>query len=328
MRDITPIVQQDRPNEERTTGEIAVTLTQMEKAVKAFLSGFGPGSRPTIRSALRQAADVLGWASVSVLLEHLPWHTLTADHLVHLKESWEEKLEPSTISLYMHAVRGIAQSCLVHGLMSSDAYVLLKFVKVPKSSNDVGRGRAIERKYRDDLINNCLADDRLQGVRDAAIIALLFGSGIRRSEASNLLDQNINLDAGEIVLKVKGGKTVTKHLTAWAIPHIKVWRDVRRTKGMYEGRFFNRISKSGTVSEMCMTHRGIYYVLEQRSIRANLPFLVKPHDARRTMGTEMIEEHGELIAQRVLGHASLSTTKIYDKRTDKVLKEIFKSKIS
>lgn len=325
MHDIKPFAHPN-PDEVGAPGAIAVTHSQMEKAVKAYLSGFGPGSRPTIRSALGQAAEVLGWSSVAGRLENLPWHTLTADHLVHLKEAWESRLEPSTTSLYMHAVRGLAQSCLVHGLITSEAYVLLKFVKVPKSSNKVGRGRSVEKKYRDDLIANCLSDDRLQGVRDAAIIALLFGSGIRRSEAANLLDQNINIDSGEIVLKVKGSNTVTKHLTAWALPHLKAWRDVRRAKGIYEGRFFNRISKSGTMSEKCITHRGIYYVLEQRSIRANLPFLVKPHDARRTMGTSMIEEHGELIAQRVLGHASLSTTKIYDKRSDKVLRDIFAAK--
>ena len=59
---------------------------------------------------------------------------------------------------------------------------------------------------------------------------------------------------------------------------------------------------------------------------AGIPFIVRPHDARRTMGTQMIEEHGELVAQRVLKHANLSTTRIYDKRDDSMVKSIFKDK--
>jgi len=89
---------------------------------------------------------------------------------------------------------------------------------------------------------------------------------------------------------------------------------------------FVRIDKGNSISSDKLTGSGILYLLEQRSIKANLPFLMRPHDARRTLATEMIEQHGEFIAQRVLGHSDPSTTRIYDMREENVLREIMSSR--
>ncbi|CAM5354218.1 Tyrosine recombinase XerC [Stutzerimonas stutzeri] len=306
---------------------LRVTPTSMTRVLATFLSHFAPNSRVTMRYALSRIASDLEMLSADGKIDDLPWHTVTADHLADLVEVWRgEGLSTPTIRLYMHALRGLSRACMLKGLISSEQYLHLKEVKLPRGSNRVGRGRAVETAYRNQLLKHCMDDERVQGVRDAALIALLFGSGVRRAEAASVLAKNVNLDEAEMHLKVKGGDSVTKYLQAWAIPFLRAWQEVRISRELLDGPFFCGISKSGKLNAKALSGRGIFWLLEQRSIKAGLPFLVRPHDGRRTVGTSIISDHGELIAQRVLGHRALSTTAIYDRRSDKVIKDIFEGK--
>jgi integrase/recombinase XerC len=300
--------------------------SMIAQVVRNFMAGFAPNSRVTMRYALRRIADDLGMGSDKVPIDGLPWHRVTASEFSELLFVWRETLDVSTIRLYMHALRGVARACYVHGLMPSEQFVLLKEVKLPRGRNKSGRGRSVEQQYRNALLADCQKDDRVQGLRDAALIALLFASGLRRAELAGVLADNLNLDEGEVKVKAKGGDTVVRYFAAWAIPYLRRWIEYRSEQDVYGGPLFTRISKAGKLGSQKLTGRGVFYLLETRSKRAGLPFLVRPHDGRRTIGTDMIAEHGELIAQRVLGHADLSTTRIYDMRKNEVVKEIFKNR--
>lgn len=301
------------------------TPAMMEQIFREFWSGFAPRSRVTLRSGLSHLADVLGMQGERV--EHLPWHTLTAANLSEALLQWQGHLEPSTMRLYMHAARGISRACFVRGVMPADQYALIKEVKLPRGRNKVGRGRAVALEYRNKLLHDCATDERVQGVRDAAIVAMLFGSGMRRAEVASVCDEHIDLDEGELTVMVKGGHKTVKYLAAWALPYLEHWRQVRRSQKLVKGPFFGRVSKGGKLFADGFKGggRSIYYLLEERSLRAGLPFLVKPHDARRTFASWAIAEHGELAAQRLLGHADLSTTRLYDKRDEGFLKDIMRA---
>ncbi|MCF6783706.1 tyrosine-type recombinase/integrase [Stutzerimonas stutzeri] len=300
------------------------TSEQMAQVLRDFMAGFAPSSRITMRYALRRIADDLGFNGSEVTkVEHVPWYSIRAAAVSELLFVWRDQLEVGTIRLYMHALRGVARACFIRGMMPADEFALLSQVRLPRGRNKVGRGRALEQQYKAALLSDCMNDERIQGVRDAALIALLFGSGIRRAEAASLLDENLDIDEGELKVRVKGGDYVVRYLAAWTIPYLQAWRDVRRSNELHRGPFFSRIWKGGKVTNTAMQGRSLFYLLEERSKRAGLPFLVRPHDARRTVGTEMLSTHGELIAQKVLGHADLSTTRIYDKRSDEVVKRIF-----
>lgn len=289
-----------------------------------YLAGFAPTSRVTIRYALSRAAEDLNWAPSHGAIDDVPWHQLTASELSALLVHWRNHLNVSTIRLYMHALRGLARACYIHGLMPSAQYLLLKEVKLPRGRNKAGRGRLVEAAYQSQLLRNCVEDERVQGIRDGAMIALLFASGLRRAELAGLLAENLNLDEGEVKVRAKGGDTVTRYFQAWAVPHLRRWLEYRREHDIYSGPLFTKISKGGKIGDKALTGHGVYYLLDQRSRLAGLPFLVRPHDGRRTLGTGMITEHGELLAQRILGHSDLSTTRIYDKRDDSVIKQIFR----
>jgi len=306
---------------------VDVTPEIMRQVYRRFVAPLAPSSRMTIKYALSRMADGLGILPVDGDLEVLPWHTVTADQFSDLMIALQGELEPPTIRLYMFALRGITRACFIAGLMPAAQFALIKEVKMPRGRNQIGRGRMVEDRFLKAVLKCCREDERVQGVRDAALIALIFGSGVRRAEAASIDHGSIDLREGEFRVRTKGSKWVLKYLQAWAIPFIEEWLAVRRQEGLTGGAVFTSIVKGGRITRKRLTGRGIFYILEERSKLAGLDFHIRPHDGRRTLGTKMIEEHGELFAQRVLGHADLSTTRIYDKRADSVIKQVFKSRV-
>lgn len=305
-----------------------VNAERMRRVFRRFMSPFAPTSRVTVKYALSRVADGLGILSVDGDIETLPWHTITADSFSDLIMGWQSDLEAPTIRLYMHSLRGLARACYLDGLMTPHQYTLIKEVKLPKGKNKVGRGRAVERHYFQQIMKSCREDERLElGSRDAALFAVIFGTGMRRAEAASIDCHAVNISEAEIRVKTKGNNLTVKYVQAWAIPFIENWMMIRLEKGVRGNALFTRVQKNGVVTDKRLTGRGIMHIMEERSKVAGLPFIVRPHDGRRTVGTQMIQEHGELIAQRVLGHADLSTTRIYDKRDDSIIKQIFRGQI-
>nr|EIU2716804.1 tyrosine-type recombinase/integrase [Pseudomonas aeruginosa]EIU2862369.1 tyrosine-type recombinase/integrase [Pseudomonas aeruginosa] len=304
----------------------AITPDMISEVFNAFMVGFAPSSQVTYRYCLSVIAEDLGFPP-GVPVERQPWHTMTANGLAIAMASWPGAgLAKKTVQLYVHAVRGFARALMLKGLLPAHEYLLLREMKPPKGANRVGRGRAVENQYRDQLLKDCIQDERPHGVRDAAMIATLFGSGMRRAELAGMRLENLNLEEGSVVVTVKGGDQVIKYITSWALPYLRDWVELRLEKTkLYKAPIFSKISKSGLIGPDQLTGRGVFYLLEQRCKKAGLPFLIRPHDARRTMGTMLIEEHDVLLAQKVLGHADLSTTRIYDMRAEKAIKNVMKT---
>lgn len=294
-----------------------------EQVLRDYFSPQSPVSEEMVRLALKRMAADLGVLPVSGRIEDVEWYNITASDFSDLMYLWRNKLSSVSVKRYLSALRGLSRQCFLNGMMPGEQIARIKEVKLPKGTNRVGRGMRVDRMYQKKLIDNCMMDERMgHGLRDAAMLAILFGSGIRRAEAASLKETDIDFESGEVTLTVKGGNTVLRFLSSWAIPYIKDWIDFKEMQECGGGYLLVRINKSGRIGDSKLTGRGLLYLFEERSIKAGLPFIVRPHDARRTMGTEMIEEHGELIAQRVLGHSNLNTTRIYDKRGDDVLRNI------
>ncbi|MNH34698.1 site-specific tyrosine recombinase XerC [compost metagenome] len=85
-----------------------------------------------------------------------------------------------------------------------------------------------------------------------------------------------------------------------------------------------RLSKTGTILGD-LEGNGLYNALKVRCTVAGVPF-VRPHDARRTLATDLINEHGINIAQKALGHKNISTTAVYDMTDDDKLSSVFSAR--
>lgn len=302
---------------------VIANTEQLRRVVTMYFSSMAPSSAETIRYALRQAIEGLGMDAVNVELETFPWNQLTATHFSKLISEWRKELEPATIRLYVYALRGIVRACFVSQLMPADQFMLIKEVKLPRGANKRGRGRAVDDDEQDAIFRSCEEEDSTTGIRDAAIFAMFFATGMRRAELAGLDDGDIDLAKAEARVRAKGNNVLVKHIQAWAIPYLEAWRAVRKDSGFTSGPVFTRIVKSGRVTGNRLTGRGILSIMEARCNKAGLEQVVRPHDGRRTMGTAMIKEHGELVAQKVLGHSQLATTRIYDMRSDDEIKRHF-----
>lgn len=308
----------------------------MDQVLRAFLAPLADSSREKVRMCLSRTALALGFENWP--LEQVPWDRVDAPVVMELVARWRAELARPTLALYIYAVRGMARSCFLHDLMSAEQYEKLKAVQVPNYGEGDGRGQYVKPAWLDTLIRSCEDDERSAlGLRDHALLALLYGSGIRRAEAVNLAREDLDLAGRRFRVVVKGGKKALRFLAPWAIEPIKLWLEEvdrqalatqnqpqpsgpvsrrRRPKPLIsaEGLVLRRLSKAGRILGD-LDGKGVYVVLKERCELAGIPF-VRPHDARRTFATNFIKQHGIAAAQKVLGHKDISTTTRYDMTED------------
>lgn len=324
MNDIALIPPSSRLVGDAPRAEGATRYT-VAHALDAFKARMMPSSWITVGFALTRAASDLGFYDFD--LKDVPWDKVDYPVLQRLIGVWKPVMAGATLKLHVYAVRGLLRSCFTHGLISQHAYTLLGEVKAGGDTNEVGRGKYVEDLNRRKLIESCDADERRTlAVRDKAIIALLFGAGIRRAEAVNLEIANLDLAHGSFRVTVKGGRFVEKYLAGWAIKYLQEWLAVLTEQGQTTGRVLRRVSNGGRALAD-MKPGGLYKALADRSLVAGVP-VVKPHDARRTVATNLIRAKGISFAKIALGHKSITTTQRYDMTDSDEIRAHFRSQMA
>jgi integrase len=218
-------------------------------------------------------------------------------------------LSSATINLHLCAIRRLADEASESNLLSPEMAIGIRRVKGVKRL-----GRRIGNWLSSDQAQNLLdavSRSTLRGRRDAALIGLLLGCGLRRSEAVALrLDQlQLREDHWVIVdLVGKGGRLRTVPVPDWCKNLIDVWlHDSRVT----EGKVFRRVSKHGAGLDVGVTTDIVWYAVRRYAKRIGLDHLA-PHDLRRTCARLCHGAGGELEQiQFLLGHASVQTTERY-----------------
>ena len=169
-----------------------------------------------------------------------------------------------------------------------------------------------------ELMDVCAADPRPQGLRDAAIIAILYGSGMRKSESVNMDLWQVNVQERSLRVLGKGNKELIKFAPAWAFEKLEEWLAFRRANlpdGASDDDFlFNRIRRGNHITRERITKHAIYYIAKQRGKQVGVDIM--PHDFRRSFITRVIEEYDVSIAQKLAHHANIATTVSYDVRDD------------
>ncbi|KWV86160.1 Tyrosine recombinase XerC [Pseudomonas fluorescens] len=149
-----------------------------------YLTRLAPSSQLTMRYVLQDAADRLGFEDLN--LEEIDWHLLQPEHVIALVAALrEDGLAPNTSSLYVNAVRGVMNEAWRMSLISQDHLLKMRSVKATPGTR-LSQGRNLRRTLIREMLDVCAADPRPQGLRDAAVIGLLYGSGMRKSESVNL----------------------------------------------------------------------------------------------------------------------------------------------
>ena len=166
--------------------------------------------------------------------------------------------------------------------------------------------------------------DSLLGLRDKAILEILFSTGLRVSELCQLNRDNINLNRGEFSVKGKGGKIRVVFLSDNSQEAIKRYLDKR--EDVEEALFvsFSKAKKPKVIGRI--TPRSVQRLIQYYSAKAGITRKVTPHTLRHLFATDLLQNGADLRSvQMLLGHSNVSTTQIYTHLTNKELKDIHKA---
>ncbi|MBI2589209.1 tyrosine-type recombinase/integrase [Candidatus Saccharibacteria bacterium] len=164
----------------------------------------------------------------------------------------------------------------------------------------------------------------LNGLRDRAIIELLFSSGLRVSELVSLDKDHINLRRREFMVRGKGQKDRPIFISAEAADWIQRYLDKRQdnTKPLfirYSGS--KKVDLSGNYHRL--TARSVQRMIARYGLAAGITKHVSPHTLRHSFATDLLMNGADLRSvQAMLGHSNIATTQIYTHVTDPHLKKV------
>ena len=228
--------------------------------------------------------------------------------------AWRASLEvrglgSSSIIIRMSAIRKLAAEAADNGLIAPELAAGISRVKSAKSVG-VRTGNWLSVRQAQNLLN---APDvsTLRGLRDRAIIALLVGCGLRRSEIAALTSAHIQQRDGRwciVDLVGKHGRIRTMPVPNWVKVAIDAWA---APAGITDGRVFRPVIRGHRISGTRLGEKVVWQMMREYAAEIGIPGLA-PHDLRRTCAKLCRAAGGELEQiQMLLGHASVQTTERY-----------------
>ncbi|QWD23156.1 tyrosine recombinase XerC [Polynucleobacter paneuropaeus] len=194
-------------------------------------------------------------------------------------------------------------------------------VKAPKRLKSLPKALSVEQTLA--LVNQAVLEAKekndLESMRDAALVDLLYSSGLRLSELLGIdvfqsKDRQhesagwLDWDAAEVTVLGKGGKRRSVPVGVPAMSSLKAWRDLRDTSPHATESIALFISANGTR----LSPRTVQARLKTLAMRAGLPTHVHPHMMRHSFASHVLQSSQDLRAvQEMLGHASIASTQIY-----------------
>lgn len=165
------------------------------------------------------------------------------------------------------------------------------------------------------------------GLRDRAIIELLYSGGLRVSELVNLNRDSINLAKKEFMVRGKGSKDRPIFISDACADRLADYLDARTDSlpalFLNNSRNLQAVDTSGNYRRI--TARSIERIVEKYARMAGITKHVSPHTLRHSFATDLLMNGADIRAvQSLLGHADISTTQIYTHVTDAHLKEVHK----
>jgi site-specific recombinase XerD len=240
-----------------------------------------------------------------------PWPDLRYQHTAAIRTALVARYKPATVNKMLAALRGVLKECHKLGWMGAEDFQKAVDIPIIKSTTLL-RGRALTSSEITALQSACSKDQTAAGVRDAAIIGVLYGTGLRRSEIVRLDCARYKQDLNELtVLSGKGRKDRLVYAPDGAREAIKEWLKIR---GSQTGPLFCQVNKAGRISERRLTGQGIWHILKKRGGQAGVESF-SPHDLRRSCITDLLAGGADIfVVQQLAGHSDPKTTMRYDRR--------------
>lgn len=273
-----------------------------------YLARLAPGSHRTIHGALSALAVMLTGDGADPLA--LPWHHLRYPHTQALRAALAARYAPATANKHLAALRGVLKEAWRLGLMAAEDFQRASDVADIRAVS-LPRGRALTAGELRALFAGC-ADGTAGGRRDAALLAVLYGCGVRRAEVVALDVRDYHAETRAVTVRHgKGDKARVVYLPGSGTGVLDAWLTVR---GDTPGPLFVPVNKAGSVGVRRLSAQSVYDVLTRRLCAAGV-VAASPHDLRRTFVSDLLDAGVDVATvQKLAGHASVATTARYDRR--------------
>lgn len=234
----------------------------------------------------------------------------------YLTKLYEENLAKTSINHKLSALRSFFNYLLKEELIADNPFLLIESQKTIQRNPDF-----LFLEEMIDLLESIETKDDL-GIRNKAMLELMYASGLRCSEVVNLQISNIDLDQMILLIHGKGNKDryVPFHEYArdWLIRYIEDARTNLMIKN--EGHSFVFVNKFGNP----LTNRGVEDIVDRVTRQYDSTKKIHPHTIRHSFATHLLNAGADIrTVQELLGHENLATTQIYTHITKDHLKEVY-----
>lgn len=231
-----------------------------------------------------------------------------------------ETMKRRTQNYYLIALRALLKYARKRRILSLNPEVI-ELAKVPERSLDLISTEELKRlREGPDTTTE-------RGLRDRAILELLFSTGLRVSELCSLSQDDIDLSRDEFSIRGKGEKVRVVFLSPSARDSIKAYLKSRTD---LDEALFIQYGKSMALAQkknkdLRLTQRSIQRLIRHYATKAGITRTVTPHVIRHSFATDLLSNGADLRSvQALLGHANIGTTQIYTHVTDAHLRDIHK----
>lgn len=287
--------------------------------VRFYLARLSAGSRPAMASALDRVAAIASGGRRGAAC--FPWQALRYPHVqvirVALVESPSPRtgrpLSPASVNKILSALRGVLREAWRLGLLSAEELARATDVEPVRGSVPL-RGRALKSREVAALFAACQRDPSPSGRRDAAVLALGLGAGLRRAEIAGLDLADVELGREVVTVRGKGRRVREVPIKGGTLRALRAWLEVR---GQPPGPLLWPVRRGGQLGARRLAAHAVLRVCEKRGRQAGVPNFTA-HDLRRTYISTVLDAGADLaVASELAGHAGPGTTKRYDRRGER-----------
>jgi site-specific recombinase XerD len=289
------------------------TLPADRHPAAVYVASLAPGSRRTMRQALDVMAALLtsGQADAATL----DWSALRYQHTQAVRAALAERYKPATANKMLAALRGVLREAWRLGCVSAEDFHRAADLQ-PVRGSTLPRGRALTAGELRALFAAVADDARpVTRARDAALLAVLYGAGLRRAEVVALDVTDYDPASGALTVRHgKGRKGRLMHATNGASDALAAWLTVRGTE---PGPLFLPVDKAGRIALRRLTPESVFDRLDHLAQRAGVSRF-SPHDCRRSFISDLLDNGADLaVVQAMAGHTNPATTARYDRRGER-----------
>ena len=271
-------------------------------------------SKNTIESYSRDISSLVAFLEKKGISD--PGAVTEREIAAHLDRLREKKLSPKTVGRNIVSIRQFFRFLLTEGTVAEDP---LRNTVSPKTAKTLPHALSLDEVEK--LLLEPLGKNSDEASRDAAMLEVLYATGLRVSELVAVEINRLNLDHGYVIAMGKGSKERIVPMGRAAVEKVGEYlRESRpRLLGDRASEYLFVTKRTGTK----MSRQRFWGIVKSYALSAGIRSRITPHVLRHSFATHLVERGADLrVIQAMLGHSDISTTQIYTYVERERLKQI------